>query len=68
MGEWEAALAGEWNRRIDHNLKVRNLAANGGFLLFVRFLKPLGLENPVALIWRSDAPGGATVRWSYSPA
>ena len=47
MGEWGAAVAGEWNRRIDHNFTARNLTANGGFLLFVRFLKSLEFERVV---------------------
>ena len=37
-------MAGEWNGRIDHNFKARDLTANGGFLPSARFLKSLGLQ------------------------
>jgi len=40
-------VGGDWNRRIDYDFKARNLTANGGFLLFVRFLKSLGFDKVV---------------------
>ena len=41
-------MTGEWNRQIDHDFKAKNLTANGGFVLFVRFLKSLGFEKVVS--------------------
>jgi len=40
-------VGGDWNRRIDYDFKARSLTANGGFLLFVRFLKSLGFDKVV---------------------
>lgn len=40
-------MGGHWNRRIDYDFKARNLTANGGFLLFVRFLKSVGFDRVV---------------------
>jgi len=45
MGEREGMVGGDWNRRIDYDSKARNLTANGGFLLFARFLKSLGFDK-----------------------